>query len=243
MNSFIPDTGVAALTAAEGISAFFNDVFGRLDQWRTVLESAVSRDPAELDLIVYPLVEPELTGDNPLLIGAGFIAAPGYVSGSRLHFSWWLGALDDNPLFGTTTVPTRLDLTARGYADYLNDFRTLEWYSVPEATHQQHITGPYVDHLCTCDYIMTITMPVQVSSGMAGVIGADLSVRRAEAELLPLLNSLEVPSALANGVGRVVVSTDPSLTVGSLLPSAAGNGPSVLSIPCPGTMFSLVLRP
>ncbi|MET4060942.1 hypothetical protein ABIB35_002499 [Arthrobacter sp. UYP6] len=232
----------AALRTTRGVSEFFDGVFRRLDTWRAAMEAGASPDPAGLDALVYPLVEPELTGESPLLIGAGFIAAPDYVRGRRLHFSWWLGPLDSNPLFGTTRVPTRLDLSAREYVDYLNDFRTLEWYSVPESTHQRHVTGPYVDHLCTCDYILTLTMPVQVDGAMIGVVGADVSVKRTEAALLPLLESLDVPSALISRVGRVLVSTDPNLTVGSLVPPVPGSDPAEPGLPCPGTTFFLDLR-
>lgn len=234
-------TDIAQLTA-QGVSEFFDGVFRRLGAWRSTLEAGASPDPAGLDALVYPLVEPELAEEEPLLIGAGFIAASDYVSGRRLHFSWWLGPLDSNPLFGTTKVPTRLDLSAREYADYLNDFRTLEWYSVPESTHQRHITGPYVDHLCTCDYILTLTMPVQIDGAMIGVVGADVSIKRAEAALLPLLETLEVPAAVVNRVGRVLVSTDPGLTVGSLVPPVPGADSAEPGLPCPGTSFFLLLQ-
>lgn len=231
-----------ARLAAQGVSEFFDGVFRRLGAWRSTLEAGASPDAAGLDALVYPLVEPELAAEEPLLIGAGFIAASDYVSGRRLHFSWWLGPLDSNPLFGTTKVPTRLDLSAREYADYLNDFRTLEWYSIPESTHQRHITGPYVDHLCTCDYILTLTVPVQVDGAMIGVVGADISIKRAEAALLPLLEALDAPAALVNRVGRVVVSTDPNLTVGSLVPPVPCGASADRGFPCPGTSFFLLLQ-
>lgn len=219
-------------------------VFAVLDGWREAIAAVgPSARTAGLDQLVEGLVLPELTGPDPLLIGAGFIAAPQYVHGRDVHFAWWLGPLESNPLLGNTSGPTRLDLSTRIYADYLRDFRTLEWYQVPETTHQTHITGPYVDRLCTCDYILTLTMPVRVGDEMVGVVGADIYVKRLERELLPLFLALEDPVALVNDVGRVVLSTEPTTLVGDILadarPPLAPHG----RLPCPGSTLQVDIRP
>jgi hypothetical protein len=227
------------------VSALFDRVFGQLAEWR----EAIAAGPAEtttarLDELVAGLVLPSLTADDAILIGAGFIAAPDYVHGRDVHFAWWLGPLQDNPLMGTTYGPTKLDLSTRGYADYLRDFRSLEWYSIPETTHQTHITGPYVDHLCTCDYIVTLTMPTEIDGTMIGVVGADIYVKRLEQELLPTLLAIEKPVTLVNEQRRVMVSTDPTLAVGTLLPAhpdPAGVGRYQL-LPCAGTPFALAIE-
>lgn len=218
-------------------------IFGVLDGWREAIAAAgPSATIAGLDRLVESLVLPELTGPDPLLIGAGFIAAPRYVHGRDVHFAWWLGPLEANPLLGNTNGPTRLDLSTRIYAEYLRDFRTLEWYQVPESTHQTHITGPYVDHLCTCDYILTLTMPVRVGDEMVGVIGADIYVKRLERELLPLFLALDVPVALVNEVGRVVVSTEPTMLVGDIRPDPRHPLDRYRTLPCPGTTLQIAVR-
>jgi hypothetical protein len=201
------------------------------------------RTVGQLDALLRSLVVPVLALENPLLIGAGLIAAPGSVQGRHVHFAWWLGPLDPNPLRGSSSEPSRLDLSTRGYADYLRDFRTLEWYSIPESTNQTHITGPYVDHLCTCDYILTLTMPAEIDGAMVGVVGADIQVKRLEGELLPLFYGLEEPIALVNQVGRVIVSTDPRLAVGSILPRGGEPASAHTLLPCGGTPLSLAVFP
>jgi hypothetical protein len=227
------------------VSSLFDGVFGQLAQWReTIAAGPTETTTAKLDDLAAALVLPSLTAEDAVLIGAGFIAAPDYVRGREVHFAWWLGPLQDNPLLGTTEGPTKLDLSTRGYADYLRDFRSLEWYSIPETTHQTHITGPYVDHLCTCDYIVTLTMPTEIGGEMIGVVGADIYVKRLERELLPTLLAIEQPVTLVNEQGRVMVSTDPTLAAGTLLPGhpPAPGADRYRLVPCAGTPFALAVE-
>lgn len=217
-------------------------IFHELDGWRaTIAAAGPSLRAAELDLLVEGLVVPELARPDPLLIGAGFIAAPQYVHDQDVHFAWWLGPIKSNPLLANTSAPTRLDLSARVYTEYLRDFRALEWYQVPESTHQTHITGPYVDHLCTCDYILTLTMPVRVGDEMVGVAGADIYVKRLERELLPVFLALDEPVIVLNEVGRVVVSTEPTMLVGDLLPNPRHSLAGYIQLPCPGTPLRIAI--
>ncbi|WP_125615578.1 hypothetical protein [Specibacter cremeus] len=229
---------------AGAIGALFETVFTNLAQWRTVLVDLLAVQPVRgLDQGVLALVGGELTRPDPLLVGAGFIAAPGIVEPTGPHFAWWLGPQEDNPLLGTTTEPSQLDLASREYADYLRDFTALEWYRVPETTLTRHITGPYVDHLCTCDYILTMTQEVSVGGNVVGVVGADVLVRRLESDVLPLLRRIGAPAALVGDGGRVVLSTMPAAPVGTL----AGRGrpgrehdPGV-EIGCPGTSLRVIV--
>jgi len=142
-------------------------------------------------------------------------------------------------VLGSTDGPTRLDLSTRGYTEYLRDFRALEWYRIPATTRHAHVTGPYVDHLCTCDYILTLTMPVHDADGerMVGVVGADVAVRTLERALLAAFLDVEEPLALVNEHGRVVLSTEPALQVGQLA------GPGSRTVPCAGTPFAVRVQP
>lgn len=229
------------------IGALFTGVFTMLDSWRAAVERAAAEKAGSghattrIDSLVYSLVEPELTATDPLVIGAGFIAAPEAGPSQALHFAWWLGPLSDNPLLGTTTEPTRLDLASREYTQYLRDFRAFEWYRVPEATRTRHITGPYVDHLCTCDYILTLTVPVGVGGSMRGVVGVDILVRRLEPEVLPLLRATEAAIALVSSSGRVILSVSPTLRVGSVVSDASAASRAWHAVPCPGTELKLLM--
>ncbi|HKT56378.1 MAG TPA: hypothetical protein VJR25_06375 [Microbacterium sp.] len=215
-------------------------VFAQLDSWRTSIETVLATEPraAELDDAVASLVLPVLADEDSLLVGAGFIADADAVGTRGVHFAWWLGPLEDNPVLGATTVPTRLDLSTRGYTEYLRDFRSLEWFRVPTTTFQAHVTGPYVDHLCTCDYILTFTSPVRVpGDGVAGVVGADVAVRRLEREVLPALLRVEQPMAIIGEYGRVIVSTAPGMPVASIVPEDA------VRFECATAPFAIVPSP
>lgn len=227
--------------AAERVSALFGRLQEQLSGWRDAILTHQAGDgmsAAALDDRVESLVVPALREDDPVLVGAGFVAAPEFTGGDDLHFAWWLGPLDENPLTGATTEPSRLDLASRSYSDYLRDFRSLEWYSIPRSTHRTHITGPYVDHLCACDYIVTVTSPVERDGRMLGVVGVDVYVRRLERELLPAMLAVGRPVVLVNEWGRVMVSTDPAVLVGSVM--EVGDDARDGAIRCVGTPFLLV---
>ena len=98
-----------------------------------------------------------------------------------------------------------------------HDYEPLEWYDVPRRTGQRHITGPYVDNVCTDDYTLTLTQPVLHDGGFAGVAGADLGVRTVEKVLLPALRALAAPTAVVNADGRTLVSNTGALMCGDLL--------------------------
>ena len=238
----------SAPDVATAVSAVFSSVFDQLAEWRAPIEQVIAASPevrpADLDAVVAELVLPRIVEPDPLLVGAGFIADGEIVRGRDVHFAWWLGPLEANPVLGSTTEPTRLDLTTRGYTEYLRDFRALEWYAIPATTRSAHVTGPYVDHLCTCDYILTLTMPVHARGAgedgdarMVGVVGADVAVRGLERELLAAFLDVPEPLALVNEAGRVVLSTEPALQVGQLAAAWAH------AEPCPGTPFRVLVEP
>ena len=238
----------SAPDVATAVSAVFSSVFDQLAEWRAPIEQVIAASaevrPADLDAVVAELVLPRIVEPDPLLVGAGFIADGEVVRGRDVHFAWWLGPLEANPVLGSTTEPTRLDLTTRGYTEYLRDFRALEWYAIPATTRSAHVTGPYVDHLCTCDYILTLTMPVHARGAgddgdarMVGVVGADVAVRGLERELLAAFLDVPEPLALVNEAGRVVLSTEPTLQVGQLAAAWAH------AEPCPGTPFRVLVEP
>lgn len=231
-------------SAGKHVSILFGQLQQRLAAWNDAILADDGGDgmtATALDERVEALVLPALREDDPLLVGAGFVAAPEYTGADDLHFAWWLGPLDENPLTGATTEPTRLDLASRSYSDYLRDFHSLEWYSIPRSTHRTHITGPYVDHLCACDYIVTVTSPVERDGRLLGVVGVDVYVRRLERELLPAMLAVRRPVILVNEWGRVMVSTEPSVLVGSVADLGEGEGEA--AVRCAGTPFRLVAAP
>lgn len=203
------------------VDTTFGDVFRLIDGWREVIEEYVAAqevDVAGVDGLVETLVVPDLSKDGALIIGAGFVAQPGFIPDAPWHLAWWLGHANT---FGVTG-PARPELrrlvaVEDEHSESFRDYTTLEWWRVPSTTHARHITGPYVDYLCTDDYTLTLTMPAFSGGAMIGVVGADLYVNDIERALLPAVRAAGRSAALVNASGRVVVASDSSRPTGSLI--------------------------
>jgi hypothetical protein len=215
-------------TEADAVSVVdttFEDVFALIDSWRERLEDFVAHtevDVAGIDALVETLVVGDLSRDGALIIGAGFVAQPGFIPDAPWHLAWWLGHANT---FGWTgpAVPElrRLVAVEDEHSESFRDYTTLEWWRVPATTHERHITGPYVDYLCTDDYTLTSTMPAFRDDRMIGVVGADLYVNDIERTLLPAVRGAGRRAALVNASGRVIVASDSSRPTGSLIRTSA----------------------
>lgn len=249
----------AADECVVAVSATFAGVFAHVEQWRSrVAELAADQrgivSTPELDDLVEHLVLAELERDDALIIGAGFVATPGFLADTRWHLAWWLGHANTFGLGAAGPSVRRLAATEDPTNDAFRDYTDLEWWRVPASTGEPHITGPYVDYLCTDDYTLTLTVPVVHDGAMIGVAGADLYVNDIERTLLPYVRSIGSMATVVNASGRVVVSTDPHLPTGSVLRvdalrdrlAAAASGPVDLGdgrtlSACGGTSLGLVL--
>lgn len=213
-----------SITVEDGVSTVtraFQGIFERIDGWRTAIEDHVSTGSAltraGIDSLVEKIVVPEFTREGSFTIGAGFVAAPGLIEDAPWHLAWWLGDLNTFGLGSDTPSIRRLDAVEDPAAESFRDYTTLEWWRVPSETGRRHITGPYVDYLCTDEYTLTLTEPVNRGPERIGVVGADLYVEDLENVLLPDLRAIGRPTTLVNAHSRVVVSTDVHLPTGALL--------------------------
>ncbi|KWR74010.1 hypothetical protein RN04_02045 [Arthrobacter sp. W1] len=196
------------MAVAAELGEWFEHYFERLD----ALHVQIAQLPAkQLSDAVRDAVRPWLLDDSNGIVGAGYIGE----DTGQMRFEWWLAPMQDNPLLAAGSEINRLQLEQREYADYVRDYRNLEWYSAPHASGRRHITGPFVDHLCICDYVLTLTIPVTGSP--EGIVGLDLRVRDIEPELLRFLLGLDGSAALASAQGRVITSSDPRHGLGALL--------------------------
>ena len=198
--------------AADEVASTIEDLFATVEGWRAALarqfSSVATRTAEALDPFVEAFAVDAVTSD-PLITGSGFVAAPGLLSDARWHLSWWLGS----PGAQVRRLATVDDEASDGFRDYT----TLEWWRIPSSTGARHLTGPYVDYLCTDDYTVTLTVPLVVEGEFLGVVGCDALVARLEERLLPSLRRLDVPAAIVNASGRIVTATDARREPGAIL--------------------------
>lgn len=215
--------GVFATVSAVHDAALRPQARARFAQGERVLDDDV-RDP---------LLAPE-----QLAVGLGLVVAPR--AGRPLRLEWWQVDPDGGRL---RSLEPDLRPTSAGYYDYT----ATEWFDVPRRTGARHVAGPYVDVHGTGRYLLTLTEPVVVDGEFAGVVGADVPVRRFEAHLLRLLGASPGPFVLLNDEDRVVLSTAPGRLVGELVPESAaptgrgarGRGVRRSATPVPGTPWRL----
>lgn len=224
------------------VTATFGSVFEQIDSWREAIEALITSSEGAvtanaIDELTELLVVPGLSRDRALIIGAGFVAAPGFLVDAEWHLAWWLGHSNTFGMGSADPSLRRLEAEEDPTSESFRDYTTLEWWRVPASTRARHITGPYVDYLCTDDYTLTLTMPAMHAGTMIGVVGADLYVNDVERALLPPVRAIGTTATIINASRRVVVSTDPHRPTGSIL-RAEVTGESVA---CGDTSLSLVL--
>lgn len=236
----MPTTLDAAVReCVDAIDRTFGGVFARIDAWRTLIEAYVDQHDGAptvdgIDRVVESITVPELSVDGALVIGAGFVATPGFLPDAEWHLAWWLGHSNTFGVGSADPAIRRLLAEENPQSESFRDYTTLEWWRVPTTTGARHVTGPYVDYLCTDDYTLTLTMPAHHGDRLIGVVGADLYVNEVERALLAHLRGLEA-ATVVNASGRVVVSTDPHRPTGSLLRTSGER------IPCATVGVALVL--
>ena len=148
------------------------------------------------------------------LVGAGLVVAPDVLADARHWMQWWTRDDAGRP----RQLQPELDAEEESFFDYT----VLPWFTVPRDTGRRHVTGPYVDWLCTQEYTLTFTVPVfgthpERGRCHLGVVGADIVAGWLERRLLPLLHRMDGPVALVNAEGRVVVANRPALVTGAVL--------------------------
>ncbi|MFE4963522.1 hypothetical protein [Streptomyces sp. NPDC056660] len=180
-----------------------------------------------------------------LVSGVGFVAAPGLLGDVPAWLEWWQSDA------GGDVRPLLLDLDPRtsAYSDYTH----WDWFTLPRDTGRRAVAGPYVDYLCSDEYSLTLSAPVERAGRFLGVAAADVYLRHFEAAALPLLRALPGPARLVNARGRVAASADPAQLAGSLTkgpdfaavlesgrPATFG---ALRLVPCRGVPLVLVVAP
>ncbi|WP_052460707.1 cache domain-containing protein [Microbacterium gorillae] len=203
---------VTPTAAPPAIAATIARLTAEAEPWLQAVQEHFTTTPApttaELDPFVQDFSLPALTDPDGLLTGAGFVATPGVLADSPWHLAWWLRRPHG---------PERLAFVADPRSEMFRDYTMLEWWRLPARSGRPHLTGPYVDYVCTDDYTVTYTAPVYVNGELVGVVGWDSLVDRLERELLPTMRAVHGVATVINSSGRVVTSTDTRRDPGSML--------------------------
>jgi hypothetical protein len=197
---------IGACVAA--VESHFHRIAAELETWRSRLVMLFEAGPVD-SAAVAAEIEPRVRrflGAAPL-VGGGYVAAPGALVDHRLYLAWWQG--DAQQLLAQSSAPDSGDPL---------DYTRHPWFRTPERTGLPHVTGPYVDFVCSDEYVMTFTAPVTVGGQMVGVVGADTLVETLESIMLPSLRA--AGATLVNDQGRTVVSSDPHRATGTRLDTA-----------------------
>ncbi|WP_259614176.1 cache domain-containing protein [Microbacterium paraoxydans] len=233
--SIATDTAIQA--AARIVEEYFADPVRTLRGWVDPFAAEVAATRrmgpltmAKIDALVEPYALATLDLRTVPVYGAGFIAAIDLVSDARSHLSWWQG--DER---------RQLVLASQSVNKENIDYSALEWYRVPMTSGMPHAAGPYVDYLCSDEYTITIAVPAEVDGTRIGVAGLDLLVSAVERDLTHRFAALGRDVTLTNGVGRVVVSTDPRWATGD---SVRGSRLAELPrVACAGVALDVIVDP
>jgi len=196
---------------ALAVTAYFSALFGSLEVIGDRVTDAFRTDPrlaaASLGEAVQPLAAATLA-THPV-VGAGFVAAPSALADRELYLAWWQG--EEQQLLAERGVPI---------GHHVFDYTRHEWFQVPLTTGQRHVTGPYVDYVCTDEYVLTATVPVLVDGRMVGVAGADTQLETFEQLMRETLQHAG-DVVLVNTHDRCVVAADPLLRSGQKVDTTA----------------------
>lgn len=191
-------------------------------------DATTALDPAAATAAVEQVMTAELAA-RPSVFGGGFVVAPERTG--RPLMAWWQA-------IGAARDVRRLDAGATG-GGYVRSYEDLEWYRVPLETGSPHMTGPYVDLLCTDQATLTFTMPIVVDGGFAGVVGADVTVPEFERAVGGALRTAGEGALVVTDEGRVAASTDSGVLVQRRLRADALAGYALERVP--GTQLSVAL--
>jgi len=131
----------------------------------------------------------------------------GLLGPERSYIAWWQGPDLEH-----------VDALANFSPNSISRYVKAEWFRIPVETGRAHVTGPYVDFLCTDEYVLTFTHPVftRPDGPVAGIVGIDVTVQRLERGAMAALRRIGGRATLANADGRAIVSAASDIDAGDL---------------------------
>jgi hypothetical protein len=224
---------------ARWVSDFGIWVFGQLDDIAALLDEPLAAPaPKRADLTIEERCRALLADPQTPVAGAGAVLAPDALADAPYWLEWWtVESRGGGPVIAKLAAET--DPRAVGFRDYTE----LPWYAKPFESGERHVTGPYVDYLCTDQYTLTFTAPLTSAGRFLGVAGVDVLARWFEQHLFVLVDDrkeLDEGCVVVNRSGRVVACPTGTWVTGDLIHELASDrlpagGWQVVD--CPGTPF------
>ncbi|GAA1076429.1 hypothetical protein [Tsukamurella spumae] len=204
------------------------DYFTHLDRSLSEFRAAVSRGiggaaragvpGAAIDKLVRPGAEALLRADELGVVGAGFVSGDRLFGDGRGYIAWW-----------QVVRESRVDAIGDAGFGPADRYARYDWFQAAVANPDDlAVTGPYIDLLCTDDFILTLTRAVVAAepdggAGPVGVVGLDVTIEGVERRARTALRRLGERSALLRADGRVVAARSPLLLAGDFAEVDAGS--------------------
>lgn len=213
------------------ISAWQAQVPETIERVSGVAIESLSTAPRALEARLEEVVFDALNSTSKFA-GAGIVSVHPAVLDQSRSLLWWVTQRENGRV---EPLPLDADLTELG--TYQAGLEDIEWYRVPATTRRPHMTGPFVDYMCTDQFAFTFTVPLEISGDFYGVAGIDMTVRSLEEEIESLLEDVSDEAILLSNNDLVAISLDPRFATGSRLKPAQLE--SYVLTPVPGTFLSI----
>lgn len=143
--------------------------------------------------------------------GIGIVTGPGILA-DRERWIHWFWSPPGRP---AERLRVNVDpLSCDGY-----DYTTTAWYRRGREAGTASLTGPYVDYVCSNEYVITMTVPMGEGAGFVGLAGLDVRVAHLEGLLLPGMLELGATVVVVTAEGRVVSSSSERFPPGTTVTS------------------------
>ncbi len=224
---------------AEAVTTFCEQRFADVGSIAAMAVDPLSTHaPRRADLAIEKHCLTLLETADPPLAGAGVVVAPYVLTDDPYWLEWWLAGPDDAP-----GDASRLAADLNPDSVSFRDYTSLAWFEEPQRTGARTITGPYVDYLCTDQYTLTFTAPLNGDERFLGVAGVDVLARWFEQHLFTVVDTgghLADGCVVVNRAGRVVACPSGTWVTGDLIRELGPDrtaGPEWQVTDCPGTPF------
>jgi hypothetical protein len=217
----------------ESITAWQEGVPETIDRISRTAIEGISDDPRTVEHQVEEVAAKVLVSTDRFA-GAGIVSIHPTVTTRARSLMWWVARRINGQC---EPVPLDADLTELG--TYQSGLEEIEWYRVPAATRRRHMTGPFVDYMCTDQFAFTFTAPLEISGEFYGVAGIDMTVRSLESRIESILEELSEDAILLANHDLVAISLDPRFATGSRLKPVDLKASTITEVP--GTALSIAV--